>query len=196
MPSDSATRPSCPRVSFERGAAQRARVIGIAVLRVLAVDRAVQDARHAGLARAARAGEQVRVRRPAELDRVPERARDVLLADDVPEAFRTPPQIERAVRLSCGVGGRRLLVEHQGYALRVARCALTEKSNAKRANAKRATQFIGRPPGPWRLVPGCADGARRCARRSRAAGLPPRGQPRAGRSPRAGPAPAARIAAA
>src|SRR5207244_12112216 len=142
------------RASFERGAAQRARVIGIALLRVLAVDRAVQDARDAGLARAARAGEQVRVRRSAELDRVPERARDVLLADDVPEAFRTPPQIERTMCL-CGRSGRTEWVEH--LRLRVARYALRVglMPNAQRANAQRVTQFIGRPPGPWRLVRGC-----------------------------------------
>ena len=77
----------------------------VAVYGVLAVDGAVQDARDAGLAGAARTGEQVGVRRAAEPDRVAQRAGDVLLADHVLEALRAPAQVQRAVRLA-GAGGR------------------------------------------------------------------------------------------
>ena len=74
------------RAAVERRQTQRAGVARIAVLGVLAVDGAVQDASDARLARAARPGEQVRVRWAAGLDRIAQGARDVLLADDVLEA--------------------------------------------------------------------------------------------------------------
>src|SRR5207244_6833958 len=81
------------RAVLERSLAQRARIVGVAVLRVQAVDGAVQDARHAGLAGAARASEQVRVRGPAKAHRVAQGASDVFLADDIFKTPWSPPEI-------------------------------------------------------------------------------------------------------
>ena len=53
-----------------------------------AVERLREDARGRGLAGAARADEDVSLRQPVLLDRVLERARDVLLADDLVERLR------------------------------------------------------------------------------------------------------------
>ena len=55
---------------------------------VHAVERLGQDARGRGLADAARADEKIGVGEPILLDRVLERARDVLLADEVVERLR------------------------------------------------------------------------------------------------------------
>src|SRR5262249_4372483 len=76
--------------SIKCGTTQGAGVARIAILGMLAVDGAVQDAGNAGLAGAARAREEVRVGRTPELDGVAQRARDVLLTDDVFEARRAP----------------------------------------------------------------------------------------------------------
>ena len=60
-----------------------------------AVERLGENAGHRGLARAARAGEEVRLAQLAELDRVPQRANDRFLADDVVEVLRPVLAVER-----------------------------------------------------------------------------------------------------
>ena len=62
-----------------------------------AVERAGEEARGGGLAGAARAGEEVRVADAVLVDRVPERSRDVLLADQLCEFLR-PVLAVQAVR--------------------------------------------------------------------------------------------------
>ena len=57
---------------------------------LLAVQRARQDARGRGLADAARAGEDERLRDPLRGDGVAQRLRDAALADDVIEPLRPP----------------------------------------------------------------------------------------------------------
>ena len=57
---------------------------------LLAVQRPRQDARRRRLADAARAGEHERLREPAARERVAQRARHRLLADDVVEPLRPP----------------------------------------------------------------------------------------------------------
>ena len=98
------------------GDAQRAGVAWVAICDVGAVDGTEQDAGGAGLAGAARAGEEIGVRWAAELDRVAQGAGDVLLADDLFEPLGAPAQIQDAPVgrfLSRGVGGRwELIVEH------------------------------------------------------------------------------------
>ena len=59
-----------------------------------AVERAGEDLRHRGLAGAARADEQVGVVDPVALDRVAQRAHDVLLADDLVEGLRAVAAVE------------------------------------------------------------------------------------------------------
>ena len=61
----------------------------------LAVERLGEDARHRGLARAARAGEEVGLTELAELDRVAQRPDDRFLADDVVEVLRPVFAVER-----------------------------------------------------------------------------------------------------
>ena len=60
-----------------------------------AVERLGEDARHRGLAGAARAGEEVGLAQLPELDRVAQRAHDRLLADDVVEVLRAVLPVER-----------------------------------------------------------------------------------------------------
>ena len=62
----------------------------------LAVERLGEDPRHRGLARAARAGEEVGLPELAKLDRVPQRPDDRLLADDVVEVLRPVFAVERS----------------------------------------------------------------------------------------------------
>ena len=61
---------------------------------VLAVERLGQDLGHRRLAGSARAGEQVGVRDPVELDRVSQRADDVLLTDDLVEVLGAMGAVE------------------------------------------------------------------------------------------------------
>ena len=85
--------------------AGRAGVAGLAVHDVGAVDRLGQDARHRGLARAARADEEEAMGEPVEADGVAERLDDHVLADDLVEASARA-SVDRA---PCGGrrGGRR-----------------------------------------------------------------------------------------
>jgi len=78
--------------------ARRAGVAGVTVLRILAVDRLGEDLGAGGLARAARAGEQVRVGEPPLGDLPPERRGDMLLSDDVGEGFGPPLAVERLIQ--------------------------------------------------------------------------------------------------
>ncbi len=78
-----------------------ARVVGLAVDRVQAVDGLGDDARGAGLAGAARSDEEQAVAKPVESDRVAQRLDDCVLGDDVAEGLRAPTPIERLM------GGRR-----------------------------------------------------------------------------------------
>ena len=97
------------RPIVQRGATQRAGIARVTLFGLLAVGRAIQDARNARLARPARSREQVRVREPTKLDRVAQRARDVRLSDDVLEASRAPAQVQGAMRLGAAIprgGGR------------------------------------------------------------------------------------------
>ena len=71
-------------------AAGGARPAGIAVHRMLAVDRAGEDARAGRLAGASRTDEQIRVREPPRADLVFQRLGDMLLSDDVIEGLRPP----------------------------------------------------------------------------------------------------------
>src|SRR4051794_31285988 len=70
----------------ERRAADRADIVGLAILRIEAVERAEEDAREAGLSCSAWPGQQVRVADSATPHRVTERAGDVLLAHDLGKA--------------------------------------------------------------------------------------------------------------
>ena len=83
------------------GGAVRDRDAGVADLvgrrrrALLAVERLREDARHRGLAGAARAGEEVRLPHLSELDRVAERPHDRLLPDHVVEVLRPVLAVER-----------------------------------------------------------------------------------------------------
>ena len=66
-----------------------------------AVERLREDPRHRGLARAARAGEEVRLPHLAELDRVPQRPHDRFLPDHVVEVLRPVLPVERGHRSIC-----------------------------------------------------------------------------------------------
>ena len=66
---------------------------------LLAVDRLREDPRHRRLARSARARKEVRLPQLAELDRVPQRPHDRLLADDVVEVLRPVLPVERGHRI-------------------------------------------------------------------------------------------------
>ena len=76
--------------AVQNAAARRALVARVAVHRVLAVDRACQDLGAGGLARAARAGEQVGMAQPPGLELRAQGIRDMLLADHVRERLRPP----------------------------------------------------------------------------------------------------------
>ena len=76
--------------AVQDAAARRALVARVAVHRVLAVDRARQDLGAGGLARAARAGEQVGMAQPPGLELRAQGIRDMLLADHVCKRLRPP----------------------------------------------------------------------------------------------------------
>ena len=76
-----------PVGDLDAGVAGAARIGGRALL---AVQRARQDARRRGLADAARAGEDERLRDPLRADGVAQRLRDAALPDDVIEPLRAP----------------------------------------------------------------------------------------------------------
>ena len=97
---DAALRGGVHLDHVERGAvrdrdADVADVVGRRRRALLAVERLREDARHRGLARAARAGEEVRLAHLPELDRVPQRPHDRLLADDLVEVLRPVLAVER-----------------------------------------------------------------------------------------------------
>ena len=96
---------------------------GVARRPVLAVERLRQDLGHRRLAGPARAGEEIGVGDPVELDRVSQRADDVLLADDLVEVQRTMGAVE----------GRHL-------------CSLTRPCAGARASGDRLQPV----PGRWR----------------------------------------------
>ena len=93
------------RVDLAARAALAARIRGRPVL---AVQRLGEDARDRRLADAARAGEQERVMQPAGIERVRERAHDVLLADQLGEAARTPFARKGLIRHGGSLGIDRL----------------------------------------------------------------------------------------
>ena len=78
--------------------ARRARVAGVAVLEVRAVDRLGEDPGERGLARPARPDEQDGVADPIRADGVAQRLDDRFLADDLAERLGAPAAIERLVR--------------------------------------------------------------------------------------------------
>ena len=78
--------------------ARGARVTGVAVLEIRAVDRLGEDAGERGLARPARPDEEDRVADPLGADRVPERLDDGFLPDDLGEGLGTPSPVEGLVR--------------------------------------------------------------------------------------------------
>ena len=67
-----------------------------------AVDGLGEDARHRGLARAARPDEEEPVGQPVEPDGVPQRLDDGRLADDLAEGLGTPAPVQRLVRAWSG----------------------------------------------------------------------------------------------
>ena len=75
-----------------------ARAVGLAGGSPIAQQRLGKDARGGGLARAARAREQVRVRDAPLGDGVAQRPLDVLLADDIVEGGRPVLAVQRLVR--------------------------------------------------------------------------------------------------
>ena len=70
---------------------------GVAVHRVLAVDRAGEDARTGRFARSPRANKQIRVREPRCTHLVLQGLGDVLLADDVVKGLRPPFAVKRLI---------------------------------------------------------------------------------------------------
>ena len=77
--------------------AARAAVAGIAVFRLLAVDRAREDLCAGRLARTARAGEEVGVRQPPLRYLALQGLGDVLLADHVGKGLGTPLAVKRLI---------------------------------------------------------------------------------------------------
>ena len=77
--------------------AARAAVAGVAVFRVLAVDRAREDLRAGRLACAACAGEEVGVRQPPIRYLALQGLGDMLLADHVGKGFGTPLAVKRLI---------------------------------------------------------------------------------------------------
>ena len=75
----------------------RAAVAGVAVFRVLAVDRARKDLGAGRLARTARAGEEVGVRQPPLGHLALQGLGDVLLADHVGKGLGTPLAVKRLI---------------------------------------------------------------------------------------------------
>ena len=80
------------------GAAALACAARLGAVGVLAVQRHREDLRRARLARAARPREEVRMAEPACRDGLRERARHVLLADEVREPARPPFSVKRNIR--------------------------------------------------------------------------------------------------
>ena len=80
---------------LDAGIAHAARIRGRSLL---AVQRPRQDPRRRGLAAPARAGEHERLRDAAAADRVAQRTRHRLLADDVVEPLRPPLAGENLIR--------------------------------------------------------------------------------------------------
>ena len=72
----------------------RRRRVEVRVRAALGVERLGEDARHRGLPRSARPGEEVRLPHLPVLDRVPQRADDRFLADHVPEVERAVGAIQ------------------------------------------------------------------------------------------------------
>ena len=110
---DAALRRRVHLDDVERGAvrdrdARVARLVGVRRRALRAVQRLREDARQRRLARAARAGEEVRLTHLAGGDRVLQRADDRLLADDLVEVLRPVLAVERGHRSdSSRVGSRR-----------------------------------------------------------------------------------------
>ncbi len=76
------------RVAVRDFRAGGARAAGLAVLGIRAIERLGKEPRHGCLADAARARKDIRVMDAAECQRVHERARDVILTDDIGEFLR------------------------------------------------------------------------------------------------------------
>ena len=137
-------RPSCwtPRPSRSRRASVASAIdtAGLAVAArrstrraVHAVQRRGEDLRHRRLAGPARADEQVGVVHPALLDRVAQRADDVLLADDVGERARAVAAVQRG-------GGRR----HVQPSLREAPAELAQRAvHATLDRGQRLAEHLG-----------------------------------------------------
>ena len=107
MTSRTLSTPVCVAASISRTSRSRPCAIstqashsphGSARRAVHAVQRPRQDARRRGLADAARAGKDERLRQPAAGERVAERRRDVLLPDHILEALRAPLAGEHLIR--------------------------------------------------------------------------------------------------
>ena len=132
------------RASVADRDAALARVVGLAVDRVEAVDRLGDDPRGARLARAARPDEEQSVAEPVESDGVAQRLDDRVLGDDLAERLRSEAAIDRLVRrgwwFGDGLGhyrqfraGRRRTSRHLALALELdlaARFELEAPSNA------------------------------------------------------------------
>ena len=79
------------------GPAGRAHAAGIAVVRIFTVDRLGQDLGAGGLARAARAGEQVRMAEPARLELRAQRVGHALLPDHIRKRLRPVFPVQRLI---------------------------------------------------------------------------------------------------
>ena len=86
--------------AVEDAAAGGADPAGVAVDRMLAVDRAGEDARAGGLAGAARADEEIGMAQPPGLHLIFQGLRDVVLPHDLVEGLRPPLAVQRLVHAS------------------------------------------------------------------------------------------------
>src|SRR5690606_22083009 len=105
-------------VDLGAGTALAARLRGRSLL---AVERLGEDARDRRLADAARAGEQERMMQPPAVERVRERAHDVLLADQFGKATRAPLAREGLVRHRGSTDGWSIVATTAGTGGRVLR---------------------------------------------------------------------------
>ncbi len=121
------------------------RVTRFAIDDVGAVDGLGQDARHRGLARAARPDEEEAVRQPVEADRVPEGLDHRALADDLIEALGAPAPIERHVT-GCRRWGRRGCRGHGG------KCSPRAREGCRPADAGRHPAVGGSANRGWFAV--------------------------------------------
>ncbi len=83
--------------AVRNAAARRTHAAGVAVDWVLAVDRSGKNARAGGLARAARADENIRMRKPPGLYLIFQRLGNVLLTDDLIKGLRPPLAVQRLI---------------------------------------------------------------------------------------------------